>query len=1060
MSTADSLNKALEKLSEELEDKPDPWFNKPHGYLLKPDFKREQQTPDYIASGRDMNIFARFSGLMGTYKKRWFVLSPKECILRYFVSADLSDEKGFVDLKDIDAVDYSHVRDAGKNSIDLISEERHFTLTANSREEMHKWALALKRCLRTTQAEKHEAAASKASSLPSYTRESVTKREVEISGEAADAVHMRWHRYDFTYELPGPMCMHVMGSANKDQYGNLLNQWVIVTAFELTLAGEAGPSEASGLIAVKDYVIGVNGIDLTTSTFNDAMDTIAEAEFPKTLHFLRDNEASKEGTRIESWVTVYYPALNRRRRRYCEIKSNMINFRKPGPGGAANGERDAFFILDHVAKISPIRDLNLSGSGTEEEFILQLHCKPDSTVQHVGGDDMSVGGSPVYVLELCFGVEPVMNQWRSILASPQSFGKANVNIPTDTMLTIPKGEVYEHTSSARALTSGRKELTTVLLESKDIAIKSTLTGNLTPRVLTLTSDGYISWRRPPTKGKASSSSNAAKKLFIADGQHCKLVKVIAQETDLGTDEGDSAFCFQLGIQTTENSVVFCFTSAAHLQQWLAAIEGSVSAAPKLTVPPGLLPFNREVEKVDAENAIASDGSKRLFEVYGDGNKDEEEEADYTFKGYLYKRNDLLLPKGFSPQAGFAKVWVQLENLTMYIYRSQIEVQSGVLPFLTLPLGTVIEVHEATDAGVPENSFEIVTVEKVYIFSATDEDAMLLWLEAVSDMIEARDMAVNQMSKITKGSAALSSLGVKSTQMDDYVQQIKKAILFSGGVTMKSVNLYTGFVSWRDRFIVLTSGSLAYYGDAKDVFTAGAESIGDINLGNIQYLCTCSPEKEAKVQRYCAFEMTAFVTKGGDGNNMRVFVFEARTPELCKQWMESIANATGRFDIVPHPSASGHFHSVESAEKMKERARDRARTVGGRGQGLARKTGAGGGAGRGAAFSQARVSTVNTDPEVRQSLLEAQKPPGGMDEEEERVIRARAASTVIPTVGRAAPQAGGAAPTPAPVRVPAPGAGPGGRGAGRVAGRGFSAPQRKVGNAGATKPNTGPRNTQL
>ena len=1050
MSTAASFNKALEKLTDDLEDKPDAWFNEPRGYLLKPDFKREQQTVEYIASGRDMNIFARFSGWMGTYKKRWFVLSMKERVLRYYTSNDLTDEKGFVDLTNIDTVDYSHVRDAGKNSIDLINEEKHYTLTASSREEMHRWALALKRCLRANIAEKHVQATSKASSLPSYSRESLSKGDGEEPGETTDVVQMRWHRYDFTYETPGPMCMHVMGSANKDQYGNMLNQWVIVTAFELTADGEAGPSEASGLIAVKDYVIGVNGMDLTTSTFNDAMDTITEAEFPKTLHFLRDNEASKEGTRIESWVTVYYPAINRRRRRYCEIKGNMINLRKPGPGGSANAERDAFFLLDHVAKISPIHDMNFADSATEEEYILQLHCKSDSTVQHVGGDDMSVGGSPVYVLELCFGKENVMNQWRSILTSPQIFGKASTIIPADPLLVIQKGEVVEH-SSSRSDQSSKNDPVANLLESTDIAIKSTLTGNLTARVFMLTSDGYINWRRPQTKGKAR-STNTFKKLFIADGQHCKLVSIIAQETELGTEE-DHEYSFQLGIQTSDNSVVICFTSAALMTKWLVAIEDLVSKSPKLTVPPGLLPFSREIEKVDTDHAIASDGSKRFFEVYGDGNN-EQEEADCTFKGYLYKRNDLLLPKGFSPQAGFAKVWVQLENLTIYIYRSQIEVQSGVLPFLTLPLGIVIEVQEATDAGVPENSFEVVTVEKVFIFSATDEDAMLLWVEAMSDMIEARDTAVNQMSKITKGSAALTSLGIKSTQMDDYVQQIKKAIVFSGGVTMKSVNFYTGIVSWRDRFIVLTPASLAYYGDAKDVFTPDVESIADIHLGNIQYLSTCSPEKEAKVQRYCAFEMTAFVNKGGDNNKMRIFVFEARTPELCRQWMEEIATATGKFDIVPHPSITGHFHSVVSVEKKQERSRDRAKVVGGRG--LARKHSTYGGTGRGAGFSQAKVSTVNTDPEFRASLVT--KPPGGMDEEQENEIRAKAAAQVIPTVKGGGP---GAAPTAG--RGPGTGAGgPGGRGggAGRAAGRGFSAPQRKVGVAGSAKPNNGHKNTQL
>tara|TARA_B110000090_G_scaffold192055_1_gene225149 strand:+ start:516 stop:656 length:141 start_codon:yes stop_codon:yes gene_type:complete len=41
--------------------------------------------------------------------------------------------------------------------------------------------------------------------------------------------------------------------------------------------------------------------------------------------------------------------------------------------------------------------------------------------------------------------------------------------------------------------------------------------------------------------------------------------------------------------------------------------------------------------------------------------------------------------------------------------------SGVPPYMHIPLGSVYEVREATDAGVPENSFEVVTVEKVRTF---------------------------------------------------------------------------------------------------------------------------------------------------------------------------------------------------------------------------------------------------------------------------------------------------------------------------------------------------------
>jgi len=55
--------------------------------------------------------------------------------------------------------------------------------------------------------------------------------------------------------------------------------------------------------------------------------------------------------------------------------------------------------------------------------------------------------------------------------------------------------------------------------------------------------------------------------------------------------------------------------------------------------------------------------------------------------------------------------------------------------------------------------------------------------------------------------------------------------------MKSVNLYTGVATWRDRFIVITRGGLSYYSDAKDVYNIEKASIGEVNLVGIQKICT-------------------------------------------------------------------------------------------------------------------------------------------------------------------------------------------------------------------------------
>ena len=1018
MSQLKSLNKNLDKLSEKLEDNADSWFNKPRGYLKKPDFKREQQTTEYIVSGRDAGIFSRMLG--SSYSNRYFVLSIHERKLRYYESAEMMEEKGSIDLTYVDEVDYSHVRDAGNNSIDLITTEQHYTLQAETSEDMHKWALAIKRCLRKHAIDKHSSAVDAVQSAPSYSRESLVGRPDILTGIE------KWHRFDFTYEEAGPMYMNVMGSSNRDAGGVELNSWVIVTEFELTPEGTPGRSEASGLISVKDYVVGVNGADLTTSTFNDAMDAIASATFPKTLHFLRDNEASKEQTRIESWATVYYTALNRRRRRYCEIKRNMLNFRKPAPGGSASGERDAFFLVDHISRVSPLIDMN---APEDQRYLLQLHCKDKSTVEHIGANDKSVGGSPVTVLEMCFPTEKNMNRWRSLFCSPTLFN-SNEGVPADKLVTLSEGEEAELTSGCGGSTkSGAGAGAGIILQSSDaLAIKSTLTNTISSRKFYILSDGHIWWERHAEKGKSGATS-LRRSIFVADSQSCDLVKCFAKRTPLG-NIGDTTYEYQLGLETKQSSLIICFAEEGDLTVWLCSLRELVAKAPKLTVPDSLaIPE----EASEAADEAGGDDGDLEGDVYGSSSH-EEGEMD-TFQGYLYKRNDLLLPKGFSPQAAFAKVYVVLRANFFFLYHSQIESTSGVPPFATVPMGEMIEVREATDAGMPENAFEIVTMDKVYTFCSTDEDSLTLWMDAISDLLEARETTVHKVgSHVYDGNVG----------QDEYVKAIKASIFFSGGMTMKSVNLYTGIVSWRDRFVVITQFALSYYSDAKDVYNPETSAINDVSLGNIIDIRTCNHDNEPRCAPLCAFEVTAYVHKGGDEDGSRVFVFESRSAELCKQWMDSLAKATGKFEMETDETRVGFMKAVESRERMQQVATARAGAFAansaGAGTALSRGNkapgrGAGrggvgrGGAGRGTAFS-GRGKPKEKEP---------------TEAEVEADIRAKAAASGgIPTAGasRLAPGTGPGSST-ASGRIPAGARPPPGRGGGAGRGRGFAAPTRKA-----------------
>ena len=101
-----SLSSLLDKFAEKLEDKPDPWFNKPRGWLRKPDFKRDAQKRSTLAAGTGRGLFDSFMP-GNTYNRRYFVLDAEKKMLWYYMDESSPDVKGEVDLKDIVAIDVS-----------------------------------------------------------------------------------------------------------------------------------------------------------------------------------------------------------------------------------------------------------------------------------------------------------------------------------------------------------------------------------------------------------------------------------------------------------------------------------------------------------------------------------------------------------------------------------------------------------------------------------------------------------------------------------------------------------------------------------------------------------------------------------------------------------------------------------------------------------------------------------------------------------------------------------------------------------------------------------------
>ena len=203
-----------------------------------------------------------------------------------------------------------------------------------------------------------------------------------------------------------------------------------------------------------------------------------------------------------------------------------------------------------------------------------------------------------------------------------------------------------------------------------LAIKSTLTGKFSERDFLLT-NGTIFWKRPRRKGVAS-SEGTKRSLFLADTTKCDLqtisafkIPATAKATVESAVDGTLVdYKYMLKLQTTESSLNIAFKDAGTMAQWQAAIQATVAKTPSLSVPASLNFDNKDDEDEDDDNDENGDARESMcqdFEVY----HAEEESGSDMFQGYLYKRNDRALPKGFSSSAGFAKVYVVFKRDTLF-----------------------------------------------------------------------------------------------------------------------------------------------------------------------------------------------------------------------------------------------------------------------------------------------------------------------------------------------------------------------------------------------------------
>ena len=336
----EDFHTSIQFLKEQLEEAPDAWFSSPSGNLMKPDFKRKEQLLQNLSTTtqddlpppptRGFGLMKQASSMVfrsSKYNTRYFVLEGGSQLV-YYKDENASTASGSIDLTEIEKVTPSHVVDAPPDSLDLVGEERVFTLAAEGEEEMLRWALVLQMAIDNLANQEQQQEGGEED-------EETKKSSTQLSDDS------KWINYSVTFSHNGPLHLNVRGVENRDESGQVLNHWIIVSGFETPEDGSIGEAEKSGKIKVKDILVGVNQVDLTVSTFNACMKKIKASSWPLTLNFLRD--ATMEGVEVikEGWGRLTAGTISRKRR-YLELMGEELSFTRPTPGGAAQSMREGF----------------------------------------------------------------------------------------------------------------------------------------------------------------------------------------------------------------------------------------------------------------------------------------------------------------------------------------------------------------------------------------------------------------------------------------------------------------------------------------------------------------------------------------------------------------------------------------------------------------------------------------------------------------------------------------------------------------------------------------------
>ena len=432
----------------------------PKGYLKKPEYNRAAQERKNVLKK------VSYTTLFGSaYKSFYFILDIKNLKFSWYKNDEPNaTEIGFIDMSLITDIQYSQVYDAPGNSLDLITKDHHYTIQMENNNDLCRWCYALSLCQPKCMSKTHPRwSLIKGKSKfdikydknsPEYSDTNQTDSSINnTSTSIATATNttttnnnntlQRWYEYEIVYTNPNdPLMLNLVSIVNRDKDGKLLNYLLSIGSFEFPIDGSLpGVSENTGMISIKDYLIGVNDIDLTKHDISMAINSIEnKTKWPKTLHFIRDEFGMKNTPKVEGWSFVKYKGIintstadfaETRKLRYIEFTYNTLHFFKAEPGGSVSDVKNTFFDITQIESMQCLVD-ELSGNYNGQQYVIILKCQPKSIMKYIGYETnnttdnnnitmnnnmVCVGADYIDTIEFSFPTLRQLNRWRSAFAS-------------------------------------------------------------------------------------------------------------------------------------------------------------------------------------------------------------------------------------------------------------------------------------------------------------------------------------------------------------------------------------------------------------------------------------------------------------------------------------------------------------------------------------------------------------------------------------------------------------------------------------------------------------------